>query len=335
MKALKVILIIVVVLVAAILIVPLFSPATASLSAETTIAREPAEIFPVVASYADREIWDPWVTLDSTTDVHIESQPGYVGSTYSWDGQKIGSGHMEVVSVMENRHIESSLNFSDMDTPSVVEWDFKPVDGGTRVTWSFSQETTYPFSRLGMIFGKIFLKKSFDLGLANLKKYMESMPKKTRALGNISVETLPAMQTLVADGAGTLEAIGEQMGELYPLLFTEAGLQQLEITGAPFAEYLDFDESTGFSNYRAGIVVDKAGSDAGVVKAVAYPEMEAVQAIHTGPYEDFVSSYEILEAYIQEHGIQTNGKVFEFYRVGMESESDPALWKTLIAFPIQ
>ena len=44
MKALRVILIIVVVLVAAILIVPLFSPATAEVSAETTIALEPDRI---------------------------------------------------------------------------------------------------------------------------------------------------------------------------------------------------------------------------------------------------------------------------------------------------
>ena len=51
MKALRVILIIVLVLVAAILIVPLFSPATAEVSAETTIALEPEEIFPSVASF--------------------------------------------------------------------------------------------------------------------------------------------------------------------------------------------------------------------------------------------------------------------------------------------
>jgi len=154
-------------------------------------------------------------------------------------------------------------------------------------------------------------------------------------LGTISVGTLPAMTTLVADGAGTMETIGEQLGELYGLLFAEAGKQQLEVTGAPFVHYLDYDESTGFSNYRAGIKVSEMGKDAGQVKAVAYPEVQVVQALHTGPYEKFSASYAELEFYLQENEIQTSGQAFEFYQVGMMAESDPALWQTLIAFPLK
>ncbi|NOR34472.1 MAG: hypothetical protein GQ579_07310, partial [Bacteroidales bacterium] len=206
---------------------------------------------------------------------------------------------------------------------------------GTKVVWSFSQETTYPIGRLGMMFGKVFLKQSFELGLANLKEWMESKPKKSNALGSISVEQMPAMQALVADGAGTMETIGEQLGELYGLLYAEAGEQQLEIKGAPFAHYLDFDESTGVSNYRAGIAVNKLGSDAGTVKAVTYPEMEVVQAVHTGPYEEFSTSYDELGAYILAKEIQVSGEAFEFYQVGMMAESDPSLWETLIAFPLK
>jgi effector-binding domain-containing protein/uncharacterized protein YndB with AHSA1/START domain len=335
MKALRVILIIVLVLVAAVLIVPLFSPATAEVSAETTIALEPDEIFPTVASFTHRYEWDPWYTQDSTADVRLGPKEGYVGSTYSWEGEKIGTGSMEVISVRENEYIESSLWFGEVVEPSLVEWSFEPVDGGTHVIWSFSQETTYPIGRLGMMFGKIFLKQSFELGLANLKEYMESLPKKSSALGAISVGTLPAMMTLVADGAGSMETIGEQLGELYGLLFTEAANQQLEVIGAAFTLYLDYDEVTDFTNYLAGVMVNKMGSDAGKVKAVAYPEVEAVRAIHTGPYEEFSTSYAELEFYLQENEIQTSGQAFEFYQVGMQTESDPALWETLIAFPLK
>ena len=338
MKALRVILIIVLVLVAAILIVPLFSPATAEVSAETTIALEPEDIFPTVASFVERHEWDPWYTQDSTADVRYGPKYGYVGSTYSWEGQKIGTGRMEVISVKENEYIESSLWFGDVDTPSLVEWNFKAVDGGTKVVWSFSQETTYPIGRLGMMFGKIFLKQSFELGLANLKELMETNPPSPWVLSTLSpiaIGTQNAMLALVADGAGTMETIGEQLGELYGLLFAEAGSQQLDIAGAPFVHYLDYDESTGFSNYRAGIVVNKLGSDAGAVKAVAYPEMEVVQAVRTGPYEEFSTSYDELGAYMEANEIQVSGEAFEFYQVGMMAESDPSLWETLIAFPLK
>ncbi len=335
MKALRVILIIVLVLVAAILIVPLFSPALAEVSAETTINLEADRIFPRVASFMDRDQWDPWLTQDSTAEATIESSAAYIGSTYAWSGDKVGTGRMEVIAVKENEYIESHLWFGDVEEPALVEWRFEPVDGGTHVTWSFSQETAYPIGRLGMMFGKIFLNQSFELGLANLKEWMEAMPAQSSALGPISVETMPAMFSLVADGAGTMGTIGEQLGELYGLLFMEAGKQQLEIAGAAFVHYLDYDESTGFSNYRAGIPVDQMGKDAGQVKAVGYPEMEVVQALHTGPYEEFISSYEQLGTFVESNNLEINGEAFEHYLVGMQTESDPALWQTLIAFPLK
>jgi len=335
MKALKVILIIIGVLVAAILIVPLFSPATAEVSSETEIALEPAAIFPIVASFMDRYEWDPWMTQDSTADAKIEPASGYVGSTYSWEGEKVGTGRMEVISVKENKYIESSLWFGDVKTPSLVEWNFEPVTGGTRVVWSFSQETNYPFGRLGMMLGKVFLKQSFELGLANLKEFLESTPKKSSDLGSISVVPQEAFLALVADGAGTMETIGEQLGELYGLIYAEVEAQQLQVSGPAFVQYLDYDESTGHSNYRAGFQVSSAGKDAAKVVAVAYPEMKVVQAIHTGPYEEFTTSYGKLSDYVSSNSLELTGEAFEFYVTGMMQESDNSKWETLIAFPLK
>jgi effector-binding domain-containing protein/uncharacterized protein YndB with AHSA1/START domain len=335
MKALKIILIIVGVLVAAILIVPLFSPATAEVSAEIDIALEPSQIFPGVASFSDREAWDPWVSQDSTAEVSIQSEKGYVGSTYAWKGEKVGSGKMEVVSVKENQYIESSLWFGEVETPSLVEWSFEEVDGGTHVKWSFAQETAWPIQRLGMMMGKVFLKQSFELGLANLKEYMESMPQSQSSLSPITVATQNSMFALVADGAGTMETIGEQLGELYGLIYAEAEKQGLQLSGPSFIHYLDYDEATGFSNYRAGFMVDRAGRDAGKVVAVEYPEIQVVQAMHTGPYEEFTSSYDKMDTYITTQGLEISGEAFEFYVTGMMTESDNSKWETLIAFPLK
>ena len=335
MKVLRVILIIVVVLVAAILIVPLFSPATAEVSAETTIAREASTIFPSVASYKGRNLWDPWLTQDSTSNATIESKAAYVGSTYAWEGEAVGTGRMEVISVRENEYIESHLWFGEVEEPALVEWSFEPAGEGTRVVWSFSQETSYPIERLGMIFGKIFLRQSFDLGLSNLKELMESMDEKTGPTGPISVGGLPAMNVLLADGSGTMEEVGAQLTELYTLLFQTAADQGLEVIGVPFVNYLDYDEETGHSNYRAGIEVRSVGSDAGRVKAEVYPETEALQCLHTGPYETLLASYEAIDAYIQAEGLEVAGNAIEYYQIGAMSESDPELWKTLITFPLK
>jgi effector-binding domain-containing protein len=335
MKAIKVILIIVGVLVAAMLIVPLFTPVTAIVTAETEIALEPAEIFPIVASFAGREEWDPWVTQDSTTVVTIDSKAGYVGSSYSWEGLKLGIGRMEVISVKENKYIESSLWFGYVDEPSLVEWNFEPLPGGTHVQWSFTQDTKYPMGRLGMMFGKVFLKQSFELGLANLKEHLESMPQSLSTLGPIGVETQESMMALVTDGAGTMETIGQDLGVLYGLIYAEVEKQRLEVSGPAFVHYLDFDEPTGHSNYRAGFIVSKAGVAAANVEAVEYPGMKVVRAMHTGPYEEFTLSYGKMDKYIRENGLEVSGEAFEFYVTGMMTEPDNSKWETLIAFPLK
>jgi hypothetical protein len=87
----------------------------------------PSQIFPSVASFENREIWDPWVSQDATTKVIIDSKLGYVGSTYSWDGEKLGTGKMQVVSVREESYIESSLWFGEVEKPSLAESSMGPI----------------------------------------------------------------------------------------------------------------------------------------------------------------------------------------------------------------
>jgi len=123
-----------------------------------------------------------------------------VGSTYQWEGEMLGTGKMEVESVVENEYIKSSLWFGDTETPAVIEWTFEATEDGTRVVWSYAEETAYPFGRLRMLVGKSFLKKSFVTGLENLKSYLEENPPPVSYPGAISIETKDPSkwQTIIA-----------------------------------------------------------------------------------------------------------------------------------------
>ncbi len=216
------------------------------------------------------------------------------------------------------------------------EWTFEQVDGGTSVVWSFTQETKYPFGRLGMIFGKMFLQQSFDQGLSQLKELMESNPPAAvSCLGPITIEVQAPFEAMVAEGSGTMDELGVKLGELYGIVFSEVGKQQLELAGSAFVHYLDYDETTGISHYLPGVMVKAAGKTSAKVKGVSHPEMKVVRALHTGPYEKFMESYEILEEYIEVNGIEVSGEAFEFYEVSAQEEPDPAKWQTVIAFPIK
>ncbi len=146
----------------------------------------------------DRPDWDPWLTTDSTAEATIDSKPGYVGSSYTWEGVAVGTGRMEVIAVEENAYIKSNLWFGAVEEPALVEWEFQQVDGGTQLVWTFTQDTKYPIGKLGMMIGKVFLEKSFNTGLEQLKEVMEANPPKLSYLGPISVEVQEAFSAMVS-----------------------------------------------------------------------------------------------------------------------------------------
>ena len=78
-----------------------------------------------------------------------------------------------------------------------------------------------------------------------------------------------------------------------------------------------------------------AGKKAGEVVPVTYEEMQVVEAMHTGPYEEFMSSYMELDAYVEAHGLETTGEAFEFYMTDPMSVQDPYKWQTIIAYPLK
>jgi AraC family transcriptional regulator len=154
-------------------------------------------------------------------------------------------------------------------------------------------------------------------------------------LGPISVEKQDAIVAMAANGAGTMETIGQELGRLYGLIMVEIGKQNLQMSGPPFVHYLDYDEATGHSNYVAGIPVAQPGEDTDVVHSVSYDGMKVVQAMHTGPYEEFVTSYAEMEKYIEAHSLKVTGQAFEFYLTDPGTQPDPNKWETLIAFPLE
>ena len=335
MKALKIILIILGVVVAIILVVPLFAPATAIVNSEIDIELTPEQVFSGVASFSNRDAWDPWLEMDSTAVATIQSEPGYVGSTYVWEGERLGTGKMEVDSVVENEFIQSWLWFGDMPEPSIIQWKFEATDSGTHVVWSYNEETTYPLGRLRMMIGKVFLKKSLDKGLSNLKAYLEANPPVLTGLGEIGFDTFSPVNTMVMQLPGRMDDMSDLLGTIYGNVTMEIAKQGLEVIGNPFAVYTEWNEEAGTFVLTAGMPVAKPGKKAGEVFPKFFDEMELVIGIHTGPYKDFNNSYMELDKYIRENNIEIRDMAIEIYLNSPMDVKDPNELKTLIAFPVK
>ena len=82
MKILKWILIVLAIIIAAALIIAIFLPEKVQVSSSTEINQPPEKVFHLLASFTERQAWDPWLSDDTTTEVIISAKEGYIGSTY-------------------------------------------------------------------------------------------------------------------------------------------------------------------------------------------------------------------------------------------------------------
>jgi effector-binding domain-containing protein len=335
MKFLKVLLYIVAAIVALVLIIPLFMPATVQVSAEEQVALTPAQVFHNSASYTDRNLWDPWLETEPEADFTLTSSPDYVGSEYTWSGKKIGSGRMVVDSVIFGKYIASDIYFSNSPEPSLVEWELEASEEGTSITWNFTAETGYPIERLMVGLMKGSMRKSFEKGLDNLKSYLEENPPSLSSLSEISQGSVGPMHTLVMKTSGTMEQFPEQMGEMFPRLAQELEKQGLQMAGMPFTHYLSYDEDSGITEYLCGMPVATKGRDADGVMAKSYKALPVIQAVHTGPYEEFEQSYVQMMEYLEDNELGYTMEAFEFYMTDPMAEPNVTKWQTLIAMPIK
>ena len=335
MKILKAILIVLLVLAGLILAIPVFLPSEVTVTSETEIALSPELIFHNAAQYAGRDQWDPWLKMEPEAKVDITPKKGYVGSTYAWEGEKIGSGKMKVDSVNYPSFIGSSIWFGSSEDASKVEWNIEEIEGGSKVSWSFISEGSYPFGRWMLLFMKGALKSSFDEGIIGYKEYLEANPPVLYELSKIGVEESWATNAMVLEVEGTMEEITNQMMTGFPALFEEVAKQGLRIIGPAFAHYLDYDEVKDYSHALLAVPVNEKGTATETVKPRFYEKTSAVAATHYGKYDYFRQSYDALGEYIMENELEVTGEAYEVYLRSMMDSQNPMEWETMIAFPLK
>ena len=178
MKALKIIGIVLLIIVALFLIIPLFMASSYSVERSTVIDRPVETVFPQVADFNNWVEWNPWSEMEPGSRNLVSGTPMSEGSSWSWEGEVIGSGTLTIVNLAPNRLIESELVFkAPMQGTADDSWQFAPTaDGGTEVTWKNSGGLDYPVGRWFRPMVEAQLGGQFERGLANLKARCESMP---------------------------------------------------------------------------------------------------------------------------------------------------------------
>ena len=334
MKFIKWLFILLGLLIISVLVVAAFLPKVITISAEADINLPRVKVFHAVASFNDRPLWDPWISMDSTTKTSVDFHELYTGSQFSWTGRIVGTGEITVDSTKFGHYIASTVHFAGENAPAKVTWSFQGEDSTTHVTWTFSSPAKYPLGRLALSIMEKQIRKSYVQGLKNLKKHLETNGVSLSSLSTISIVQVPSITAMVAAATGPINKVTSKFDALFKKVTLVIADQDLEVTGVPFSYYFDYNENTQQVTVYCGIPVRSSGKPAGDVLAVEFPPFRAIKAVHTGPYDELMLSYEKMMKYIQTNKLKATKEVWEFYLTDPQVEPIVTSWKTEIYMPV-
>jgi len=335
MKFLRWFLFILLGLLALILIVGAFLPKKVEATATTEIEMSRDKVFYSIATFNERQLWDPWLEMEPEAKVEISVSDNYVGSEYNWDGEKLGQGRMLVDSVAFPSLIKSSIWFRPDSDPAGVVWNLEDLNGSTRASWTLVMESGNPFMKIMNTLMKGSLLKSFNKGLENLKSHLETNGVTMSKLGDIKIVEKAPMLALIAEGNGHMDNMQEIMGELFGVVMMASFEQGIEAAGPPFAMYYNYNPEEGTTSIKAGIPISKKGVITDGVSFETFGSFKGISAMHKGPYTEFASSYTKMMKEIETRGLEATWESWEYYHTDPGMEADQSRWLTEIVFVIK
>ncbi|RDV43595.1 hypothetical protein DOE76_16795 [Leifsonia sp. ku-ls] len=132
----------------------------------------PEQLLPLIARLPEWTQWSPWEDLDPDLTREYGGEPGEVGSTYVWSGnRKAGAGSMRVTAVDPDGvgiHLDFTRPFRSSNELRFV---LEPEGESTRVTWRMEtpKKLYTRFVNLDKLVGG-----DFEKGLRKLTQVVEA-----------------------------------------------------------------------------------------------------------------------------------------------------------------
>jgi len=165
-------------LVAVLLIVVATRPNTYHVERSAKIEAPADLIFAEVSDFRTLPEWSPWAKLDPAMTTTISTPSTGVGATYAWQGnKKVGKGKMTFTESQAPTHVKQRLEFIEPFTSTAdADFQIKPEGGNAAtVTWSMDGKANFVAKAFGLFMSMDkTVGKSFDEGLANLKRITEA-----------------------------------------------------------------------------------------------------------------------------------------------------------------
>jgi effector-binding domain-containing protein len=159
----------------------------------------------------------------------------------------------------------------------------------------------------------------------------DKKPDTTRDIKSTELQEKP---TAVLRETVPMNALREFFSRAYTAVMAAVQQQHVQLAGPPFALYRG--KPTDVVDVEAGFPLAApypGGNDDGVTAGML-PAGPALEAMHVGPYETLPETYGALIARMQGEGLTPGNAMWEFYLSDPGADPDPAVWKTLVVWPV-
>ncbi len=293
-----------------------------------------AKVRSAIENFAEWPKWSPWLCMEPDTKLEYRGEPGQPGHGYSWEGEVVGAGGMEIIR-NQGSSLDMQLNFlKPFKSEAQVAFEIEPRgDALTEVTWHMDGKMPFfLFFMIGTM--KTMIGMDYERGLRMLKEYIETgeVKSKTEFSGIVDV---PACSYLGVEAECSIDQIGDSMSKTMPQvhqLATEAGC---EIVGPPGAIYSEFDIKAQHCEYAAIIPVKQAKQASGAVVGTIEP-CRALKIVHRGSYEHLGNAWSTAMSHQRYKKLKAHKSqaAFEFY-LNDPSETPEAELLTEVFVPLR
>lgn len=276
-----------------------------------------SEVYQALADFNCWTIWSPWFIQEPESDNQVIGQVGTLGHQQSWNGQRIGSGRIELIECQADQRLAYDLFFlAPWKSHSKTQFELTSItnaqgEAATQVTWLM--QGTLPFFLFFMKkMMSVFVGGDYERGLAMFKEYMET----GTVTSSVKVNDISEQSGFYYVGQPLSCTTNEMSDEVEPLA------NKLKAAHLPKPDFLltlvkDFNPMTKQADivfafgYHSKPDIELSGD---MVDGTV-PAHQAQSVTHTGNYFHLANGWSTLMNYLRFAKLKQNKKVkaYEIY----------------------
>lgn len=151
-------------------------PDTFRVERSRVISAPPERVYGLIHDLRQFNTWNPYERKDPAAKGEYSANTIGPGARYAWQGDKVGTGSMEIVDATAPARVAMKLDFvAPFESHNQVEFTLQPEGAGTtRVTWAMHGPVPYLAKIAHLVFNMDrMVGQDFEDGLGNLQAVVQ------------------------------------------------------------------------------------------------------------------------------------------------------------------